>query len=71
MSKHVGDKRKRSFVKAMTFRGVIIIADSIIGWFLTHRIDLTAGFVIFTNIASTIIYYIHERIWSQIGWGKK
>ena len=66
-----GDRRKRSFIKAMTFRIVIIIADTIIGWLLTHRVDLTAGFVVFTNIASTAIYYLHERIWAGIHWGRK
>lgn len=66
-----GDNKKRSFVKAMTFRVVIIIADSIIGWFLTHRVDFTAGFVVFTNVASTLIYYFHERIWAQIGWERR
>lgn len=69
--KATGDRRKRSFVKAMTFRMVIIIADSIIGWLLTHRLDLTAGFVVFTNLASTLIYYLHERLWSQVEWGRR
>ena len=71
VAKKHGDHIKRSFVKSLTFRVIIIVADSIIGWFLTHRIDLTAGFVVFTNIASTLIYFLHERVWSQVKWGRK
>jgi cell division protein FtsW (lipid II flippase) len=41
----------------------------VIGFALTHRYDLTVGFVIFTNIASTIIYFLHERVWSRTRWG--
>ena len=69
--KSPGDKRKRSFVKAMTFRVTIIVADTVITYALTHRYDLTIGFVVFTNIASTAIYYLHERIWAGIHWGRK
>ena len=65
-----GDKQKRSFVKSMTFRVTIIVADTIITYAISHRVDITAGFVIFTNIASTIIYYLHERLWSNIEWGR-
>lgn len=68
--KHTSDTVKRSFVKAMTFRTTIIIADTIITFSLTHRYDITIGFVVFTNVASTAIYYLHERVWAHIHWGK-
>lgn len=66
-----GDNRKRSFVKAMTFRITIIIADTVITYAISHRYDITIGFVVFTNIASTLIYYTHERLWSRVGWGRR
>lgn len=64
-----GDNRKRSFVKAMTFRVTIIVADTVITYAISHRYDITIGFVVFTNVASTLIYYLHERIWSHVRWG--
>jgi uncharacterized membrane protein len=60
---------KRSFVKAITFRVIIVIADTTIVLILTHRYDLAIGFVVLTNIASTILYYLHERVWAHIHWG--
>jgi len=62
---------KRSFAKSITFRITIIISDTIIVLALTHRYDLAAGFVILTNLASTLIYYLHERAWAYIHWGRQ
>ena len=60
---------KRSVAKSITFRITIIISDTIIVLALTHRYDLALGFVILTNLASTLIYYFHERVWAHIHWG--
>ena len=61
----------RSITKAITFRILIIILDfSIIYWF-TRRIDLTLSVIILSNFSSTIAYFVHERIWNKIHWGKK
>ena len=62
---------KRSFVKSITFRLTIIITDTIIVLALKHRYEQAAGFVILTNVASTLIYYLHERAWAYIHWGSR
>jgi uncharacterized membrane protein len=64
------EKVSRSFVKASTFRILILISDGIIVLLLTHKYDLALGFVVFTNLASMLIYFFHERIWNSIDWGK-
>jgi uncharacterized membrane protein len=68
--KHPFDNRKRSFVKSITFRILIVIADTTIVLALTKRYDLAIGFVVLTNLASTLLYYLHERVWAHIHWGK-
>ncbi|MBX4206098.1 DUF2061 domain-containing protein [Candidatus Microgenomates bacterium] len=65
------EKVERSVVKAITFRILILIADSIVIYALTKRVDITAGVVFVSNISSTILYFIHERAWNNIHWGKK
>lgn len=62
---------KRSLVKAVTFRLVILVADGIIIFAITHRYDIAIGVILFSNISSTILYFIHERIWNGIHWGKQ
>ena len=60
----------RSVLKAITYRFIILISDGIIIFAITHRYDTTAQVIIFSNIASTILYVVHERLWNKIHWGK-
>lgn len=64
------DTIKRSVVKATVFRILTIVSDTIIVLVLTHRYDLAIGFVVLTNVASTLLYYLHERVWAHITWGR-
>lgn len=64
------EKVSRSVVKAITFRIIIVCADTITIYFFTRRVDLTVGLVIVSNFSSTILYFLHERIWNNIHWGK-
>jgi uncharacterized membrane protein len=60
----------RSVAKAITFRTLILISDGIIVMAITHRYDLALGVVIGTNVASTLLYLLHERLWNSVHWGK-
>jgi len=72
MMKHIFvDRLHRSLVKAITFRLMVLLADAIIVFAITHRFDLTFGVLLFSNISSTILYIIHERAWNTVSWGKQ
>jgi len=60
----------RSVTKAVTFRIIVVILDFVILYWLTGRLDLTLGFVTLTTIVRTIVYFVHERIWNRMHWGK-
>ena len=60
----------RSLVKAITFRGVIMVSDSLIIGAITHSYSVTFWVVIASNVASTVLYFLHERVWNTISWGK-
>jgi uncharacterized membrane protein len=62
---------KRSITKAITFRMLILISDSIIIYAITKRYDVAVAVMVFSNIASTIMYFLHERVWNTISWGKR
>ena len=64
------ETRRRSLAKALTYRLLVIIADTIVVFFITHRYDVTIAVVVLTNIASTVLYFFHERLWSRVGWGE-
>ncbi len=61
---------KRSITKAVTFRLLILVSDGIIIYTITHRYDVALLVIFFSNFASTILYFVHERIWNGIHWGK-
>lgn len=60
----------RSITKAISFRALILCSDGIIIFLVTHRYDVTASVIFFSNLASTILYIVHERLWNQVRWGK-
>ena len=60
----------RSLVKAISFRTMVLLADGIIIFAITKRYDITLGVVLFSNFSSTILYFLHERFWNGVHWGK-
>ncbi len=57
-------------VKALTYRCIILVLDFSVIYIITGRLEIALGFTLLSNIYSTVAYYIHERIWNRIRWGK-
>jgi uncharacterized membrane protein len=65
------ETRKRSVVKALTYRGVIICLDFLAIYIFTHKVEVALGFMIVSNVYTTVGYFLHERIWARIVWGRE
>jgi len=65
------ENRKRSLVKAITYRILIIILDFTTIYLLTGRLEVSLGFTMVSNVYTSVAYYFHERIWDKTNWGKK
>lgn len=65
------ETRGRSITKSMTFRALVICSDLVLVYLLTHRIFDTVAITVATNVASTVFYFLHERLWNNIAWGKQ
>ena len=61
--------RKRSVVKAVTYRTVIVCLDFLAIYLFTHKVDVAVGFMIVSNIYTTVGYFLHGRLWARIRWG--
>ncbi len=68
---HFSEGHERSIVKAVTFRACILGSDLAIILFVTHKFDEAIGLIVLTNLSSTLVYFLHERLWNRIHWGKK
>lgn len=60
---------KRSVIKAITYRLFIMCLDFITIYVFTGKIRVAIGFMIASNIYTSLGYFLHERIWARIGWG--
>jgi uncharacterized membrane protein len=61
---------RRSIVKTISYRVVILILDFTAIYLFTGQIKIAVGFMIVSNIYTTLGYFLHERIWDKIKWGK-
>ena len=64
------ETHNRSLVKSVSYRVVSVMVDAVVAYYFTHNIALSAGIVIFVDAYSTLIYYLHERAWAHIHWGR-
>ena len=60
----------RSVIKTVSYRITIVILDFICIYLFTGKVKIAIGFTIVSNIYTTVFYYLHERIWDKIKWGK-
>ena len=60
---------RRSLVKAVTYRILIMILDFLTIYLLTGAVHVAIGFMIISNIYTSLAYVGHERLWARIQWG--
>ena len=61
--------RRRSTVKAITYRLLIMSFDFATIYFFTGTLRVAIGFMVASNLYTTVLYLLYERIWARIGWG--
>ncbi|NIM58970.1 MAG: DUF2061 domain-containing protein [Candidatus Aminicenantes bacterium] len=65
-----GEAHSRTIAKAISWRAIATLTTMIIVFLFTRRIILTLGVGLAEVIAKITFYYLHERIWEKISWGK-
>lgn len=61
---------QRSIVKTISYRIIILILDFVSIYLFTGKVKIAIGFMIVSNVYTTLGYFFHERIWDKIKWGK-
>ena len=64
------EKVKRSLAKTISWRIVGTIATIIISWLITGALTLAFSIGIIELISKLVLYFLHERAWNKIKWGK-
>jgi uncharacterized membrane protein len=60
----------RSFLKAVTWRVLVSITNFFGGWLSSGSWKVGLGVVSFALVVNSLMYFLHERIWNVVNWGK-
>lgn len=66
----MSDTKKRSLVKTISWRLTGSFATFLISFIILGNIAVAGSIALIQIIANTILYYIHERIWDRVSWGR-
>jgi uncharacterized membrane protein len=64
------EKHQRSVAKAISWRATGTIDTFVISWLLTGSPKLAGGIASVEVLTKMVLYYLHERVWSRISWGR-
>lgn len=67
---HAKEALSRSIVKTLSYRVFILILDFGVIFLLTGKTTIALGFTLISNFYTTLGYFIHERFWDKVKWGK-
>ena len=65
------ESRKRSAVKAITYRIIGVIVTTGVAFVFTREIGLSLSIGSLDMILKFFCYYSHERIWDKMGYGRE
>jgi len=63
------EKKRRSVIKAITWRITRSLDTILVSWLIIGRIDLALSIGVIEIITKMTLYYIHERAWSKVKFG--
>lgn len=66
------DTQIRSIAKSITFRLITIIVVLVcLKWYYDQPIGFESlGYALLITVIQIINYYIHERVWDRVSWGR-
>jgi uncharacterized membrane protein len=60
----------RSIAKAVSWRAVATLTTILLVFIFTGNLVLSGGVGLTELLSKTVIYYLHERAWNAIGFGR-
>jgi uncharacterized membrane protein len=65
------ETHRRTMMKTISWRIVATLTTGIIVYIFTGKILLSLGVIGVEALTKILFYYLHERVWNKIQWGKK
>lgn len=67
----LSDTPKRSLLKTLSWRITGSGATFLISWLIAGDFVMASTIAVIQLIVNTVLYFFHERIWNQVGWGRR
>ncbi len=64
------ESNKRSFAKAVSWRITGTVDTFIISFFVTGEVALASAIAVTEVVTKIVLYWLHERVWNKVKWGK-
>ncbi|MBX2872198.1 MAG: DUF2061 domain-containing protein [Saprospiraceae bacterium] len=61
--------KKRSVIKAITYRASATIATFTLAYAFTGSLEIAGQIGVLDFVIKFLIYYINERLWTKTNWG--
>ena len=62
--------KARSFIKSLSYRIFGTVTSWAVVYVITGKGSLATLIAIWETIIKVVVYYIHERVWNKISWGR-
>jgi uncharacterized membrane protein len=67
----MSDLHRRSLVKTVSWRLTGTGATFLISYLVLDNFMVAGSIAVIQLIANTVLYFVHERIWNIIKWGRQ
>jgi len=61
---------KRSFLKGVVWEAFSFVITFVAVYFFYGDIDFSIKFSLGLSLVKVLLFFIHERVWKKIRWGK-
>ena len=66
----MSDQPKRSLVKTVSWRITGSGATFLISYLISGNFAVAGTIATIQLVSNTVLYFVHERIWNRIRWGR-
>jgi uncharacterized membrane protein len=66
----MNDTKTRSLVKTVTWRVTGSGATFAISYIISGNVTIAGSIAIVQLVSNTVLYFLHERVWNKIKWGR-
>ncbi|MGK7651669.1 DUF2061 domain-containing protein [Roseovarius sp. B08] len=64
------DTKKRTLAKATTWQVMGLMVMTLIGFLMTGSVAQGGVYAMITSAIGFASFFVHERAWARIGWGR-